>query len=261
MTSDGKPVAVVTGGSRGIGRGIAERLAQDGYNLLLVASNSEHLDAAKAAIEAGSKSKVETFATDLRKEGSGVAVLEALMQSFGRADVLVNCAGATKGGRFLEQDEAIWQDGFALKFFGAVRVCRALWPELVKAHGTVVNIVGGFARKPSADFMIGGAVNAALANFSKALAEQGIRDDVNVNAIHPGVTRSERMNEIIATRSRLEGVSEDEIRENLAREEGVRRVGEPKDVAALVAFLCRPEARHIQGTAIAIDGGTNRCVY
>jgi NAD(P)-dependent dehydrogenase (short-subunit alcohol dehydrogenase family) len=252
---------VVTGGSRGIGRGIAERLAKEGYDLLLVASNQEHLDAAREAIETDSQAKVGTYAADLRKEGSGEAVLNAVMQEHGRVDVLVNCAGATKGGRFPDQDEEIWQDGFALKFFGAVRVCRALWPELVRARGTVVNIVGGFARKPSADFMIGGAVNAALANFSKALAEQGIRDDVNVNAIHPGVTRSERMSEIITTRSRLEGVSEDEIRENLAKNEGVRRIGEPEDVAALVAFLCRPEARHIQGTAIAIDGGTNRCVY
>ena len=81
-------------------------------------------------------------------------------------------------------------DGFALKFHGAVRLCRQLWPSLKQSKGTVINIVGGAARSPSRDFIVGGSVNAALANFSKALAAQGLVDDVNVNWILPGMTET-----------------------------------------------------------------------
>ena len=123
------------------------------------------------------------------------------------------------------------------------------------------NIVGGAARTPDPDFMIGGAVNAAMASFTKALAGQGLRDDVNVNAVYPGMTQTERVEELLATRARLEGTTSEAVRAAGLAKEGIRRMGEPQDVANLVAFLCRPEARHIQGTAIAVDGGATKGLY
>ncbi|HCK08952.1 MAG: short-chain dehydrogenase [Gemmatimonadetes bacterium] len=253
-------IALVTGGSRGIGKAIAHRLARKGCDTLLVAASETNLKAAAEEVRAAGR-RVKTCATDLRDRAGCEKAAQALDQSFGCLDILINCAGATKGGLFLEQSDDVWQDGFALKFFGAVRMSRLLWPKLKERQGTVVNIIGGFSRTPDPDFMIGGAVNAAFANFSKALAGLGLRDDVNVNAIHPGLTMTERLEELFENRARIDGTSVEESKQKGIIEQGIRRLGTPEDVAELACFLCSQEARHIQGTAIAVDGGSTSCVY
>ena len=173
-------VAVVTGGSRGIGRAIARRIAREGSDCLLAARTEAALKKSAELIVAESGVRVEICPTDLRTLEGCNTVCDTLMSTFGRADTLINSAGL-----FVEQDDDEWEDGFALKFYSAVRLSRLLWPLLKESRGSVINIVGGFARTPDPDFMIGGAVNAALANFSKALAGLGLHDDVNVNTIHP----------------------------------------------------------------------------
>ena len=254
-------IAVISGGSRGIGKAIAHQLAQDGCDCLLVARSAENLQEAARLIRQESGHRVEICPTDLRTLAGCEAVYTLVEQTFGRIDILVNCAGATQGGRFLEQADGVWEDGFALKFYGAVRLSRLFWPLLKQSHGTVINIIGGAARTPNPDFMIGGAVNAALANFSKALAGLGLRDDVNVNAIHPGMTLTERLDELYATRAELAGTSVEAAKAASIEQQGLRRMGTPEDVAALVSFLCSPAARHIQGTAIAVDGGVTAGLY
>ncbi len=254
-------IAVITGGSRGIGKAIALQLAQAGCDCLLVAHRAENLQAAAAQIRQESDRRIEICPTDLRTLVGCEVVYSMAEQLFGEVDILVNCAGATQGGRFLEQADNLWEDGFALKFHGAVRLSRLFWPMLTESHGTVINIIGGAARTPNPDFMIGGAVNAALANFSKALAGQGLRDDVNVNAIHPGMTVTERLDELYATRAALAGTSLAEAKQASIAQQGLRRLGTPEDVAALAVFLCTSAARHIQGTAIAVDGGATTGLY
>ena len=119
-------------------------------------------------------------------------------------------------------------------------------------------VVGGAARTPDHTFMVGSAVNAALANYSKALAGQGLVDDVNVNWVSPGQTETERLQTLIATRARHEGKTVQAVREERMRDEGIRRLGRPDDVAALVCFLCGEEARHIHGAGISVDGGATK---
>jgi NAD(P)-dependent dehydrogenase (short-subunit alcohol dehydrogenase family) len=253
--------AVVTGGSRGIGFAIARRLAADGADLVIAASNADRLTAAGARIAETSGRRVETCAGDLRTLEGCAAVHAKAAATLGGIDILVNCAGATKAGDFLELDDGLWADGFALKFHAAVRLARLFWPMLAARNGTVVNIIGGAARTPAPDFMIGGAVNAALANFSKALAARGLKDDVNVNVVHPGMTVTERLQELFEARAKAAGTTADEIRRRSIEGEGIRRLGEPEDVADLVAFLCSPRARHVHGVAIAVDGGATRGLY
>ena len=110
-------------------------------------------------------------------------------RSIGRLDLLVNNAGATKRGDFLALSDSDWADGFALKFFGAMRLSRAAWPHLCSSSGTIVNIVGIGGRTGQAEFAIGGAVNAALLNLTKVLADRGVKDGVRVNAINPEASR------------------------------------------------------------------------
>jgi 3-oxoacyl-[acyl-carrier protein] reductase len=247
--------ALVTGGSKGIGRAIADRLAEGGCDVVLVARHGEALEEAARTIAARHGVRAIPIPADLSSDDACRAAAEAALAAFGGLDILVNCAGATRAGAFPAQPDADWTDGFALKFFGAVRLTRALWPALKKRHGTVVNIGGAAAMTPGPGFMVGGAVNAALAHFTKALSKQGLVDDVKVNILHPGTTATDRMADLVRQTAAADGISEDEVRRRNAASAGIRRLGEPRDVAEAVAFLCSPRARHIQGVGFAIDGG------
>jgi NAD(P)-dependent dehydrogenase (short-subunit alcohol dehydrogenase family) len=254
-------IVVVTGGSRGIGRAIAAAFAREGAQTVLAAANPATLsDGAKIVAAAGGPPPL-TVATDLRTLKGCEQAFADVEARFGRCDVLVNNAGATRGGDFFTLPDDAWADGFALKFFGAVRLTRLFWPLLKAAHGSVVNIIGGAARTPGADFLIGGSVNAAFANFSKGLAALGNRDDINVNVIHPGMTETDRMIQLFEQFAKARNKTPDQIRDEQLGKSGIRRIAQPEDVAALALFLCSPAARHIQGTAIAVDGGTTPGLY
>jgi NAD(P)-dependent dehydrogenase (short-subunit alcohol dehydrogenase family) len=188
-------------------------------------------------------------------------VQKAVADRFGRCDVLVNSAGATRAGSFLTQPDEEWQDGFALKFYACVRLCRLFWPMLKEAQGVVVNIIGGAARTPDPEFLVGGSVNAAMANFTKGLSGLGKRDGVNVNAVLPGLTETERVQALFEQRAAVTGITPDQARQDQIKKEGLRRLGQPADVAELVLFLADPRAEHIQGTAIAVDGGGTPGLY
>jgi len=254
-------VVVVAGGSRGIGRGIAAAFAAEGAQTVLAASSAANLDAAAAAIAPRAALRPDVCAADLRREDGCERVFRHVGERHGRCDILVNSAGATRAGAFLSLAEEAWQDGFALKFFGCVRLCRLFWPLLAKAHGHVVNVIGGAARTPEPEFLIGGSVNAAMHNFTKGLAGLGKRDGVNVNAILPGMTETERVEQLFRQRAEAAGTSVDEIRAALIAKDGLARLGKPEDVAALALFLCSERARHIQGTAVAVDGGATPGLY
>ena len=251
---EGKTV-FVSGGSKGIGLAAAKRLAGEGASVFLAASSAERLSASSDSVKALGSGDVDYYAADLRTEEGCNASVAACLERFGGCDIFVHSAGATKGGIFPSQPDEDMIDGFALKFHAATRLSRALWPSLKESHGTVVNVVGGFARTPAADFMVGGAVNAALANFTKALAEKGLIDDVNVTWIHPGLTTTERLDTIFADKSEQQNKPVDQIQEEAVAAEGIRRLGRPEDVAELIAYLCSPAGRHIHGTGISIDGG------
>jgi NAD(P)-dependent dehydrogenase (short-subunit alcohol dehydrogenase family) len=253
-------VVVVTGGSRGIGRGIAAAFAREGAQTVIAASNEANLaSAAKMIAEFGAPPLV--VRDDLRTLQGCENLFNSVKAKFNRCDILVNSAGATRAGNFVDLSDELWMDGFALKFFACVRCCRLFWPMLKAAQGHVINIGGGAARSPSAEFTIGGSVNAAMGNFSKGLSQLGKRDGVNVNVIHPGATQTERFEELIAQRSKATGKSPDELRKEATAKDGLRRLGTVEDIAALALFLCSEKARHIQGTAIAVDGGSTVGYY
>jgi NAD(P)-dependent dehydrogenase (short-subunit alcohol dehydrogenase family) len=254
-------VAVITGGSRGIGREIAVDFAKGGAQTVIVSSSDANLAAATKTIAAAGGPAPLAITADLRKLEGVQQVFDAVKAKFGRCDILVNSAGATKAGNFVDLPDEAWMDGYALKLFGCVRMCRAFWPMLKSANGFVVNIGGGAARSPGADFSIGASVNAAMGNFSKALSQQGKKDGVNVNVIHPGATETERFYQLLDQRSKASGKPVDQLKQEATAKDGLRRLGKAEDIAALTLFLCSEKARHIQGTAIAVDGGSTVGYY
>ena len=180
-------------------------------------------------------------------------------QRFGRIDVVVNNAGATPRGDFLAFDDAAWNDGFALKFFGAVRLCRAAWPHLVAAQGCIVNIAGIGGRTGNADFTIGGSVNAALLNLTKALADRGVRDGVRVNAVNPSSIATERTQVRIDRLAAERGIAPEaaigRTRARTARR-ALRHAGGDRVGRGVPRVAMR--ASYMQGAIVDVDGGQTR---
>jgi NAD(P)-dependent dehydrogenase (short-subunit alcohol dehydrogenase family) len=254
-------IVVVSGGSRGIGRAIALAFAREGAQTVLAASSEAHLGEAKNVIVKAGGAEPMTVAGDLRQLAGCKQVFDRVSGHFKRCDILVNNAGATRAGNFLELPDEAWIDGYALKFFGAVRLSRLFWPMLKAAQGHVVNIIGGAARTVEPEFLIGGSVNSAFSNFSKGLSRLGMRDGVNVNAIHPGATATDRTEQLLVQRAAAQGKSVEQLRAETLAKSGIKRMATPEDVAALTLFLCTESARHIQGTATAVDGGATPGLY
>ncbi len=246
-------VVVVTGGSRGIGKAIGAVFAREGAQVVLAAASADNL--AKAAKDMSGGPPPLTVAGDLRTLAACETLFKEVNDRFKRCDVLVNNAGATKGGNFFELPDDAFTDGFALKYFAAVRLTRLFWPLLKAAHGNVINIIGGAARTPSADFLIGGSVNSAMANFSKGMAAIGNRDDVNVNVIHPGQIETDRVLTLFNQFAKAQGKTPEQVRDEQIKKSGLRRIGQVEDVAELALYLASARARHIQGTAVSVDGG------
>jgi len=251
--------AIVTGSSRGIGRAIARRLAEDGARVVLCARTSSALDEVVRTITAAS-GKAAAIALDLRDADSAARLVDFAVRTFGGLDILVNNAGATRRGAFVKLTDEDWADSFALKFFGAVRVTRASWPHLKKSAGSVLFISGAGGRTPGAEFAAGGAVNAGLLSLTKALAETGIKDGVQVNSVNPGTVRTDRLKTRLDTTMEEQGIDLATAERRFVEGSGVTRIGEPEDIAALVAFVVGPEGRFLQGSLIDMDGGATKTV-
>ena len=202
--------------------------------------------------------QVLVHAADLSAAAAPAAFTAAALGHFGHIDLVVNNAGATKRGDFLAFSEEDWSAGFALKFFGAVRLCRSAWPHLVASRGVVVNIAGAGGRTGSAEFTIGGAVNAAVLNLTKCLADRGVRDGVRVNAVNPGSIRTDRLTTRIRQLANEKGVTEEEAARLMTARMGVERFGEPAEVADAVAFLASDRAAYLQGAILDVDVGLTR---
>jgi NAD(P)-dependent dehydrogenase (short-subunit alcohol dehydrogenase family) len=247
-------VAIVTGASKGIGRAISQTLAQEGMRLVVVARSRALLD--QLASPFGDACLVQ--AIDLTNPDAPATIVAETMARYGRVDVLVNNAGATKRGDFLTLSEADWADGFALKFYGAMRLSRAAWPHLQASSGAIVNIVGVGGRTGQAEFAIGGAVNAALLNLTKVLADRGVKDGVRVNAINPGGIVTDRLQTRLRTFAAEHHIDLTNAEQQMARALGVARFGQPEEIARLVAFLASPQSAFCQGSIVDADGGQTR---
>ncbi|MEQ8348610.1 MAG: SDR family oxidoreductase [Sneathiellaceae bacterium] len=249
--------AIVTGASRGIGRGIALKLAADGYDVALVARSEETLrDVAKEI--GGQGRRAVPLAIDLREADAGDRAVGGAVEALGGLDLLVNNAGATKRGDFFSLTEEDFLDGFALKFHGAVRMTRAAWPHLKAAGGAMISVIGVGARNPSPDFTIGGSVNSACANFTRAIAQIGTQDGVRVNAVHPGLVRTDRLMVWVRQAMEKDGLSEEAVLQGMARDSQTTRIGEVEDIANLVSWLASPAAGFVHGAIVDIDGGRTR---
>jgi 3-oxoacyl-[acyl-carrier protein] reductase len=254
--------ALVTGASRGIGRAIALGLAREGVEVALCARSADTLKSVAAEIRRQTGGEAVTIALDLSSEEGVRRAVDDALRGLGSIDILVNNAGAIRGGDFLEIPDGQWTEDWSLKLLGYVRTCRAVLPLMqAQGGGRICNVVGAAARNPSASYLVGGAANAALINFTKGLADLGARSKVLVTAVSPAATRTERWDSLVAQQAAASGRT---IEEQRAEQEGsypLGRIATPEDIADLVCFLVSARASFLTGICITVDGGSSRGVY
>jgi len=225
----------------------------------LCARDQGLLDQAVGEIRAAGGT-ASAISLDLREPEAPARLVDFAVAEYGGLDIVVNNAGATKRGKLLELTDGEFADGFALKYFGAMRVSRAAWPHLKTSRGSLLFISGAGGRTPGAEFTIGGSVNAALLSLTKALADQGIEDGVQVNCINPGSIRTARYTVRLEALAKQLGVEPASAEADYVREHRITRIGEVEDIAALSAFVVSPEGRLLQGSLIDMDAGSTKTI-
>ncbi len=247
-------VALVTGASRGIGRGVALNLASEGCDVALVGRDAAALDEVAKAVR-GYGRRAAVAALDLREPSAIATVADLVRKEFGGVDILVNNAGAAKGGDFLQLTDADFADGFALKFFAHVSLVRALWSSLKERRGSLVSIAGTAGRRPTAEGTIISSVNAAIAAFSKAMADRGKHEGVQVNTINPSIVETDRYKRRVKVEMDRTGATEPEARAAICSKLGITRIGRVEDIADFVTFLVSARGSYLHGATIDLDGG------
>jgi len=253
-------VALITGGSKGIGRAVATALAQESARLAICARGEEALEAAATELRALG-AEVLAQVADVTRSEDIMRFVAATAARFGAIDILVNNAVSSTQGSFGALSDEEWRHHVDVKLLGYVRCAREALPWLEKStRGRIVNIGGMTARDVSAYRITNGVVNAGVSNFTKHLAEQVGKHGITVNAIHPGYTETPRMAAMIRRRAELEGHSiEEETRLRLA-EVPIGRFIQPGDIAGMVLFFCSEAAAAVTGQSIAVDGGSGRAI-
>jgi len=250
---------LVTGSGRGIGAAIARRFALEGARVYLTARSHEELSSTRDELRSLT-SEVEFVSLDLTQPAAAAKLATYVEQLWGGIDILVTNAGATPQGGFLELKDEDWAIGFELKLIANLRVIKNTWPMLKAAKGHLVMIGGGTARTPQRHLSLVSAVNGGIAALSKSVAEQGLEDGIHVNLVQPGTIQTSRRRKLMEKLAAQEGMDYAEYLLDSTRRLQISRLGEPGDVAQLVAFLATEEARWIHGAIIDVDGGQNKGV-
>jgi NAD(P)-dependent dehydrogenase (short-subunit alcohol dehydrogenase family) len=262
--------AIVTGGSRGIGKAIARELAREGVDVAIVARNRADLEATAVQLGGETNRRILPLVADVTSREQVDRMVAEVAQHLGAVHILVN-SGSTPGGSAsaigpieMVVDEDLLQD-FNVKYVGALRCSRAVIPFMKKeGWGRIINISGANAR--NAGNLSGGARNTALVHMTKTLAVQLGRHGITVNCIHPGTTRTERTPSLLAARAKQLGVSPDEAeRQDFApdspRGNAICRMVDASEIAFVTAFLASDKAWAVSGELIAATGGAGRTVH
>jgi NAD(P)-dependent dehydrogenase (short-subunit alcohol dehydrogenase family) len=243
--------ALITGGSKGIGRAAAEVLADEGCDVTLVARGSATLEAAAAAIRGRRQVNVRTIAADLSSDEA----MRRVADEAGEIDILVNNAGAIPPGDLLKVDNETWRRAWDLKVFGFISLCRAVYPRMAaRRSGVIVNVIGAAGEKFPSAYIAGAAGNASLMAFTRALGRQAPADGLRVVGINPGPVATDRL--IMLQRDTAKRTLGDpELWQELLSGMPFGRAAKPEEIGCAVAFLASPRSGYTSGTILTIDGG------
>jgi NAD(P)-dependent dehydrogenase (short-subunit alcohol dehydrogenase family) len=254
-------IALVTGGSEGIGKGIARVLAQEGCDLAICARRKETLEATAAELRKETGRDILAIPADLTKAEDAKNFIDTAAKHFGRIDIMVNNAGSAAGGTIEFLTEEHWEQALQLKFMGFMRCMKHVLPYMVKqGKGRVVNLIGNDGVKESYWEIAPGAANAAGQNLTMALAGQYGRHNISFAAVNPGPVRTERWAGLVKAMSRDMKISYEEADKLAPKSIPLGRIAEVEEVANLVAYLASDLAHFVNGTMIEVDGGQDKAL-
>jgi NAD(P)-dependent dehydrogenase (short-subunit alcohol dehydrogenase family) len=247
----GKTV-LITGASQGIGAGLARAFADEGCHLRLTARNVEKLQAVQAAIaEHSSNSCVSLFPADLTEPGAA----ERLASAVGDVDILVNNAGVIPSGSLFDVDEAKWRDGWELKIYGYVNLCRLYYPRMKAAGGgVIINNIGNGGEIADPHYISGAMGNASLMAFTRALGGSSLDDNIRVVGVNPGPVHTDRIYNMLKKRAK-DTLGDEGRHGELVQRYPLQRPAHVHEIADLIVFLASYRSGYTSGAIMTVDGG------
>lgn len=247
--------ALVTGGSLGIGRATANLLAAAGVDVAIVARDAARLADVAGELDGANPGRVVALPGDMSKPDDIARVIAGAGEALGGIDILVNNAGSSPAGHIADLDDDTWSAAFGLKFMGYVRCARAVLPGMrARRWGRIVNVIGRGGHNPSAGYILGGSFNAALLNFTRALAYDCAADNITVNGVNPGATDTPRWQQLVEQKAAFTNMTQDAIQADSVAEIPAGRLGRPDDLADMIVFLCSERASYVNGAFLNVDG-------
>ncbi|MCP4327977.1 MAG: SDR family oxidoreductase [Alphaproteobacteria bacterium] len=254
-------IAIVAGGSKGLGAASANGLAAEGAKLFLTSRNEDQLAETARRLKNDHGADAEIFPADLIDPAAANAIAEAAIERFGRIDILINSAGASQGGVFWEISDEVWEESFALKVMGTIRLMRAVVPKMrERKYGRIVTIAGSSGHQPSPRILPAAAANAALLAVTTGLAHELAADGIVIVAVNPGPTRTGRWNTLMKNLADQGGVSVEEVEAGFIDQVPMARLAAPEEIARIVTFLASDAAANMTGTSVTADGGWTRAL-
>lgn len=255
-------VALVAASSQGLGLAVAEELAAEGVRLVMNARSKETLDRACDSIRERFGADVVGVAGDVSRTEDIERIVGTGLERFSGIDILVTNSGGPPAGMFVDLSRTAWDEAVKILLTSVIEMTRLVLPGMKeRGWGRILNITSIAAKQPVDNLMLSNALRAGVTGFSKTLANEVAEFGITVNTILPGYTATERVVELAETLGRKEGVDAAVIRKRWEAEIPMRRLGEPKEFAALAAFLVSDRASYITGLSAAVDGGWIRSVF
>jgi 3-oxoacyl-[acyl-carrier protein] reductase len=255
--------AIVTGGSRGIGRETARQFLEEGVRVMICGRNAATLQKTRAELAQATGGEIHATVADMTKERDIERLVAAAKEKFGSVDILVNNAGQMYSGRFPVMTDEGLKEQLETKLFGFLRAIRLVYPMMKeKRWGRIVNLIGGAGKEPDPYMFGSGITNSALLNITKSLSTEFGEDNVLVNAVCPGwVDTNLWRRNAQGLAAELGAKTEDEARRLAARKNSLNRFGRPEELANAIVFLCSERASYITGVSLNLDGGRLKSLW
>lgn len=251
----GRP-AIVAASSRGLGRAVAEELAREGADVVMCARNESALREAADAIRVSTGARIVALPADVANPADVDRIVSAAMEAFGRVDILVTNGGGPPAGPFESHSPEAWSDAVKLVLDSVVNLTRAVLPGMKERRwGRIINVTSIAVKQPVDNLILSNTLRSAVTGLARTLANEAAPFNVTVNNVLPGYTRTQRVEDLSKRNAELRGTTPEDQLAIFERQIPMGRLGEPREFAAMVAFLASERASYVTGTSVPVDGG------
>ena len=248
--------AIICGASRGLGKACAEVFAGEGVNMVLCSRNFDRIFDVARTISETFGTEVKPVACDLTHADSPEKLVREAESKFGGVDILINNTGGPPPGTFESFDDVAWENAFNLTLMSVVRMSRAVLPTMIgRGWGRIINLASISVKQPIAGLLLSNALRSAVVGMAKTLSQEVADKGVLINTVATGSFNTERLQSLFDNRAKIQGITPEEAQSQLESTIPVKRIGSPRELAWLVAFLASERASYITGATISVDGG------